>query len=127
MSSMIDNTKSMAVVIALALAGQASAQDASPACELHVWPAERMSSMTTGLLGGGLIDAAIHGKKDASNRAQMASALDSPSQLDALQSLDLQQLLALKPSTKIVRHEAPLERKTINSVKTRRADSIASW
>jgi hypothetical protein len=85
-----------------------------------------MNSMTTGLLGGGLIDAAIHGKKDASNRAQMASALDSPSQLDALQSLDLQQLLALKPGTKIVRHEAPLERKTINSVKTRRADSIAS-
>ena len=126
MRSMTENNKWMAVVIALALAGQASAQDASPACELHVWPAERMSSMTTGLLGGGLIDAAIHGKKDASNRAQMASALDSPSQLDALQSLDLQQLLDLKPSTKIVRHEAPLERKTINSVKTRRADSIAS-
>lgn len=123
---MIKNTKWMAAVIGLALAGQASAQDGSPPCELHIWPAERMNSMTTGLLGGGLIDAAIHGKKDASNRAQMASALDSPSQLDALQSLDLQQLLALKPGTKIVRHEAPLERKTINSVKTRRADSIAS-
>ena len=59
-----------------------------PPCELHVWPAERMNSMTTGLLGGGLLDAAIHANKDASNRASLASALDSPTQLDALQSLD---------------------------------------
>ncbi|NML04516.1 hypothetical protein [Sphingomonas sp. G-3-2-10] len=102
----------------------ASAQDAP--CELHVWPAERMTSVTTGLLGGGLLDAAIHGGKDASNKAQMASALDSPSQLDALQSLDLNTLLSLKPGTVIIRHEEPLERKTMNKVKTRRSDSTAA-
>lgn len=97
-----------------------------PPCELHVWPAERMSSMTTGLLGGGLLDAAIHANKDASNRASLASALDSPSQLDALQSLDLNGLLARKPGTIIVRHETPIERKTMNKVKTRRSDSKAA-
>ena len=102
----------------------ASAQDAP--CELHIWPAERMSSVTTGLLGGGLLDAAIHGDRDASNKAQMASALDSPSQLDALQSLDLSSLLMLKPGTVIIRHETPLERRTISKIETRRSDSTAA-
>lgn len=97
-----------------------------PPCELHVWPAERMNSMTTGLLGGGLLDAAIHANKDASNRASLASALDSPSQLDALQSLDLNGLLSRKPGTIVVRHETPIERKTMNKVKTRRSDSTAT-
>lgn len=95
-------------------------------CELHVWPAERMASMTTGLLGGGLLDAAIHANRDSSNQALMASALDSPSQLDALQALDLRTMLSLSPGTTIVRHEAPLERKTMNKVKTRRSDSSAA-
>ncbi len=99
---------------------------AAPPCELHVWPAERMSSMTTGLLGGGLLDAAIHAKKDAGNRASLASALDSPSQLDALQSLDLSGLLSRHPGTVVVRHETPIERKTMNKVKARRSDSKAA-
>lgn len=111
---------------ACAAATGAQAQDAAAPCELHIWPAERMTSMTTGLLMGGLIDAAIHSGKDASNKAQIASALDSPSQLDALQSLDLVQLMVRQPGTVIVRHEQPLERKTMNSVKTRRSDSKAT-
>ena len=82
--------------------------------------------MTTGWLGGGLLDAAIHAKKDASNKASLASALDSPSQLDALEALDLNSLLLRKPGTVIVRHETPIERKTMNKVKTRRSDSKAS-
>lgn len=116
-------------LFALVASTTAVAQDATQApngCELHVWPAERMNSVTTGLLGGGLIDAALHSGKDASNKAQMASALDSPSQLDALQSLDLLTMLELKPGTTIIRHEAPLERKTMNKVKTRRSDSTAT-
>jgi len=113
-----------AALASFAGAMPAAAQDAAP-CELHVWPAERMSSMTTGLLGGGLIDAAVHANKDASNKAQMASALDSPAQLDALQSLDLVKMLDLPAGTAIIRHEQPLERKTMNSVKTRRSDSSA--
>ena len=104
----------------------AAAQEGPAPCELHVWPAERMTSMTTGLLGGGLLDAAIHGKTDASNRASLASALDSPSQLDALKALDLVELLSRKPGTVIVTHDTPLERKTMNKVKTRRSDSQAT-
>lgn len=117
----------MVVTLATALwfgAGNAAAQ--TPSCELHVWPAERMRSITTGLLGGGLLDAAIHGDKDARNRAQLASALDSPTQLDALQSLDLKTLLSLPADTQVVRHEQPLERHTMNQIKTRRSDSKAA-
>jgi hypothetical protein len=94
-------------------------------CELHLWPAERMSSSTTGLLGGGLIDAAIHAKRDSSNQALMASALDSPSQLDVLQTMDLRTMLSLTPGTTIVRHETPIVRRTMNQVKTRRTESTS--
>lgn len=110
---------------ALCTSTGAMAQDAAP-CELHIWPAERMNSVTTGLLGGGLLDAAIHSGRDASNKASLASALDSPSQLDALTSLNLHELLELKPGTVLVKHETPLERKTMNKVKTRRSDSTAA-
>jgi len=131
---MITLRKTMTLIAGFAslAAASANAQDAAPAaaapsgCELHIWPAERMSSMTTGLLGGGLLDAALHAGKDASNKAQLASALDSPSQLDALQSMDLATLIKLQPGTTIVRHEQPLERKTMNKVKTRRSDSHAA-
>lgn len=94
-------------------------------CELHVWPAERMNSVTTGWLGGGLIEGALNSGKDANNKTLLASALDSPSQLDALQDLDLRTLLPLTPGTVIIRHEEPLERKTMNKVKTRRSDSTS--
>ncbi len=94
-------------------------------CELHVWPAERMQSLTSGLLGPGLLKSAINSGKDANNKTLLASALDSPSQLDALQDLDLRTLLTLSSGTTIVRHETPLERKTMNKVKERRADSTA--
>ncbi len=80
--------------------------------------------MTTGWLGGGLIDAAIHADKDKSNRSQMASALDQQGQLDALKSLDLVGLLKL-PAAALVSHPEPLDRKTINKIDTRRAESAS--
>lgn len=95
-------------------------------CELHIWPAERMASVTTGWLGGGLLDVALHSGTDANNKTLLASALDSPSQLDALLSLDLRKELDLTPGTTFIVHEQPLERKTMNKVKTRRSDSTAS-
>lgn len=121
--------------ICFAIALAASALAAAPAaaqggCELHIWPAERMNSMTQGLLGGfgvigAIADTAAHAGRDASNRSQMASALDSPSQLDALRSLNLQQELGIPSDTRIVAHDTPLERRTMNRVKTRRSDSTA--
>lgn len=109
-----------------ALAQTENASGADAACELHIWPAERMRSVTTGLLGGGLIEGALNAKKDAGNQAQLASALDSPSQLDALQELNLIEELGLPSGTVIVRHTDPLERKTINKIKTRRSDSAST-
>lgn len=106
---------------------QQGLQPTAPAdgCELHLWPAERMTSQTSGLLGPGLLSSAINGKRDSSNQALMASALDSPSQLNALTALDLRTLLARTPGTTIVLHETPLERHTMNKIKTRRSDSSA--
>jgi hypothetical protein len=128
----------ISIRIALAIAAAAPGAGAlaqpgaapAPACELHLWPAERMSSTTTGLLSGfgvagAIADVSAHAGRDASNRSQMASALDSPSQLDALQSLDLITELGLPAGTVIVRHEAPLDRRTINRIKTRRSESTA--
>jgi hypothetical protein len=84
-----------------------------------------MTSQTTGLLGGGLIDGLIHSGTDANNKTLISSALDSPSQLDALLQLDLRNELSLSPGTTIVLHAQPIERKTMNKVKTRRSDSQA--
>ena len=125
-----------AAVAALVLAAPLHAQEAAaPAglqpsvaadgCELHLWPAERMTSQTSGLLGPGLLSSAINGKRDSSNQALMASALDSPSQLNALTALDLRTLLNRTPGTTIVLHDTALERHTMNKIKTRRADSTA--
>ena len=113
----------------LAAAAPATAQSAAPpapaaatACELHVWPAERFQAMTSGLLGGGLLDAAIHADGDKARRSHLASALDADGQLSALQQIDLVTLLRLRPSTVIV-HDAALDRKTVNKIATRRATS----
>ena len=102
----------------------AEAPGSAPQCELHVWPAERFQAMTTGWLGGGLLDAAIHAEGDKARRSHLASALDSEGQLASLQKLDLVSLLQLPPS-KIVTHAEALDRKTVNKIKTRRAASTA--
>ena len=98
-------------------------------CELHVWPAERFMAQTSGWLSGfgivgALADSSAHANKDKSNRTQLAGALDSAGQVDALAAFDLPAMLHLPPS-RIVRHDEPLERHTMNSIKTRRAESTA--
>ncbi len=135
---------------AILVSATARAQEASPittpaaivatdSCELHIWPADRFDAagggaggMLGGVLGGalgglvgGLLDAATNADKDKARRTQMANALSSESQVDALASLNVANLLGLPPST-IVRHDTPLERKTINSIKTRRSGSTAA-
>jgi hypothetical protein len=105
-------------------AAKPQAPPAGPACEIHIFPAERFSSFTTGWLGGGLIEGAIYADRDKDNRTQMAASLDPVIQAEALAALDLAGLLGLAPA-RIVAHEAPLDRKTINKVRTRRADSAS--
>jgi hypothetical protein len=77
----------IAIAIAIAAAAPAAAAFAQPTaapegCELHLWPAERMSSTTTGLLSGfgvagAIADTAAHAGRDSSNRAQMISSPSS--------------------------------------------------
>ena len=117
--------------LSLGMPAVAQTQPGAVACELHIWPAERMTATTTGWLSGlgalgAVADVAGHAKGNTDRRTQLASALDSPTQLDLLQSIDLQKELALSPGTMIVRHEEPLDRKTMNSAKTRRSDSTAN-
>ncbi len=116
----------LAATLCVVLPGAARADTATDRdCELHVWPAERFSAMTTGLLGGGLIDAAAHAKGDRERKSTMADALDSASQVAALSALDLPALLHQAPA-KIVTHNEPLTRHTVNDIKTRRSDSKSS-
>lgn len=103
---------------------------AADGCELHVWPAERMAAQTTGWLSGfgvigAIADQSANAKKNSDHQSLLATALDSPSQLDALASLDLRSLLARTPGTTIVMHETALERHTMNKIKARRSDSTA--
>jgi len=118
----------LAASLAAAISGPALAQDAAPVgeaqCELHVWPAERFQSMSTSLLGGGLLDAAIHADKDKDNKSKLASALDPQGQLDALASLDLPRLMNAQ-SVRVITHIDPLDRKTLNKISTRRATSTS--
>lgn len=106
----------------------APAQPETP-CELHVWPAERFNAMTTGWLSGfgvvgAVADAAGNADKNKTNRTQLASALDPQGQLDALTALNLTSLLKAKPA-RIVVHPDALDRKTINKISTRRAQSAS--
>lgn len=112
-------------------AASAPEQDPVPdnPCEIHVWPAERFSAMTTGWLSGfgiagSVADSAGHAKGDQARKAAIASALDSEGQAKALGSLDLSALLKIRPS-RIVLHDQPLDRKTVNKISTRRADSTS--
>lgn len=127
---------------AMLLAGAASmgaAQESSPApagdaaaseCEIHVWPAERFTARTTGWLSGlgvagAIADSASHAGGDQGRKAALAGALDSEGQAAALGTLDLSGLLKIKPS-RIVLHNEPLDRKTVNKISTRRAESASS-
>lgn len=104
-----------------------AAASATSECELHIWPAERFNAMTTGWLSGfgvvgAVADAAGNADKNKDNRTQIAAALDSQGQVDALTSMNLVELLKARPS-KIVVHPEALDRKTINKIDTRRAES----
>jgi hypothetical protein len=99
-------------------------------CELHIWPAERMQSQSTGWLGGfgmigAVLDQAASAKANSARQSLIASALDSNGQLDALLTLDLRTSLSRTPGTTLVVHETAPVRNSINKIKTRRSESTA--
>ncbi len=100
-----------------------------PACELHVWPAERFQAQTSGWgaafgLVGELLEASANAEADKARRSALASALDPEAQLALLTARDLAADLGLPPS-RIIAHPTPLDRKTMNKVKSRRAQSAS--
>lgn len=103
----------------------AAAAPPASACELHVFPAERFQAMTTGLLGGGLIDAAMHADGDKARRSHLASALDSEGQLAALTSIDFAAAIGHAGDT-VITHPEALDRKTVNKIQTRRSASTSA-
>ncbi len=121
-----DNAAAVPAAVAPAAISEAAP---APQCELHIWPAERFQAVTTGWLSGfgvvgALADSAGHADGDKARRSHLASALDSEGQLKSLQELNLIQMLDLKQS-QIITHAEPLDRKTVNKIKTRRAQSAS--
>ncbi|MBU6266670.1 MAG: hypothetical protein KGN34_03955 [Sphingomonadales bacterium] len=87
-----------------------------PACELHVWPAARVSAVTQGVgagfgILGALIDSAAHADQNKRDTAFITGALDAHSQARVLRDLDLPARLHLPPSQVII-HEQGIDTKS---------------
>lgn len=98
-----------------------------PTCELHVWPAARVSAMTQGPaagfgLIGALVDAAANADKNKRDTAFITGALDAQAQAKTLRDLDLPARLHLPPSQVIV-HDQGIDIKGDNP--QRLSDSTA--
>lgn len=118
-----------AIVMAAApLAAQDAAEEvAAPgaACELHVYPTVEGQAQTTGLLGGGFIDEAIHANRNVSDAEYLRDALGPRFQVDAFQSIDVVAALNLSEGTEVI-YETPIaDRDITTKVKTRLSDSTA--
>lgn len=103
------------VAVALAAALPAAAQDAaSSACELHVWPAAEIKSVTQGWVWNHTVNQAFDQGLGGIVRPKV---LAPERQVELLATLDLPKLLALPPSAVTI-HPAPLAR-TATATKTR--------
>lgn len=127
-------------VLLLALvAAPAAAQ--TPACELHVWPAQGMKHVSQGVFQGypgptSLLDVAVRdsnrtqgAKDDAQLKAELAGASKplplAPSvQTEALAGMALTDALGLKNYTVVI-HDTALDSRTVRNVKTRYIESAA--
>lgn len=91
-------------------------------CELHVWPSEQLSGHGLYLYNG-----LIRGRSSTKEIDKSMSDLLTPSsQMSAMRDSSVATSLGLPPSTLVVNHQAPLDHKTINKVKDRRAVSNSS-
>ena len=102
-----------------AAASPRAADQMAQQCELHIWPAERLKghAFAMGQITGRASGEEIEGA--------MTDLLDPTAQLGALRELDLMSALGLPADTKLIEHLEPLDRKTVNKVKTRRASSAS--
>ncbi|HEV2595758.1 MAG TPA: hypothetical protein VGU01_11205 [Sphingomicrobium sp.] len=94
-------------------AADRSKTDVAPVCEMHVWPAARVTAITTGWgamfgLVGGMIDAATNADRNKRDKAFITGALDSAAQARALRELSLPRLLNL-PASNVITHDEGIE------------------
>ena len=114
MSKMI----SLAFGSGMALIASVSSAQSSPStgagtCELHVWPAARVTAITNGAgamfgLVGGLIDAASHADQNKRDKAFITAALDPAAQARALREMNLPTTLSL-PRGAVITHDEGIE------------------
>ena len=96
------------------------ANDAAAGCELHIWPAERLEGLAFRV-------GHITGRSTSGDIENAMDDLLSPAtQVQALRDADLPGRLGLDPNTTIVEHLEPLDRKTVNRIKSRRAASTSN-
>lgn len=85
----------------------------APTCEMHIWPAARVSAVTQGAgsmfgLLGAIIDAASNANRNKRDKAFITSALDPAAQARALRELNLPTALRLPPAT-VITHDEGIE------------------
>lgn len=122
-------------LLAAALLGActaAHAQDAAPACELHVWPTETYIGINMGLLSGfGIVgavaDVAVHEKKVATVKDLMKEWLGPEIQMEELDKLDYKQKLGLAAHQVVMHPPLPTaeEAKADPALKQQRKDVAA--
>lgn len=93
--------------------------DVPTQCELHVWPAERLEGLAFRLYNG-----LIQGRASTDQIEGAMDDLVSPSvQVAALRDANVVSELGLPEHTRIIEHQEPLENKSLNKIRTRRAQS----
>jgi hypothetical protein len=118
MKSMLFAVPALALALGSSAAlAQSEAQVApaapAPTCELHVWPAARVSAVTQGAgssfgLIGALVDAAAHSDQNKRDTAFITSTLDSAAQARALKEMNLPAALNL-PAANVITHDEGIE------------------
>lgn len=93
-------------------AAVAAQPPAQTSCELHVWPAGDLRSVTIGWANGGINDGAVSGREGYQRLP--SNPLDLASQRAVLAAADLANRLGL-PQHRVVIHETPLDSVTIRT------------
>ena len=85
----------------------------APPCELHVWPAARVTAITQGAgagfgLVGALLDASAHADQNKRDTAFITGTLDAHAQEQVLRDLDLPAKLHMPPS-QVIFHDQGID------------------
>lgn len=98
-----------------------SSVNAPSQCELHIWPAERLEGVAFWLYNG-----LLQGRASTEQIEGAMGDLVGPStQVAALREANVVDELGLPADTRVVEHQEPLDPKTLNKNKSRRAQSAS--